>query len=331
MKEVPVINISAWRSGTVQDRQALADLVNEACVKWGFLLVSGHGVEQALIDRMFSVSYDFFDLSEDEKKQFDSAGYKGGRGYFSVGKKALARTKGDMRAPGDQKETFVTGEEPVEGDPYYATPEAQGYFMENIWPTHPADMKHVWMDYRTACQDVADTLLSIFAMALAMPPDWFEPKADKPISTLIVHHYPEQKTPPVPGALRAGAHSDFGTLTLLMTEDRPGGLQVMGLDGEWHDIRPVPGAFIVNIGDLMERWTNDTWRSTLHRVVNPPADAGSAARRMSVVYFHTPNHDTEVSCFQTLQTKGAIPKYPSITAGEHFMEKISRNNSAGKT
>ena len=323
MKEVPVIDIS-------QDRHEVAEMINEACIKWGFLEVSGHGVPKNLIDRMFSVSYEFFDLNEEEKFQYNSAGCKGGRGYYSVGEKALARTKGDLNAPGDQKETFFSGAEPVDGDSYYFTREAEGFFAKNIWPTTPADMKQVWMMYREACQGVADTLLSIFATALGNPPDWFVSKADKPISTLVVHHYPEQKTPPVHGAIRAGAHTDFGTLTLLMTEDSPGGLQVMGLDNQWHDILPKPDTFIVNIGDLMERWTNDTWRSTLHRVVNPPTDAGSEARRMSVVYFHTPNYDTEVTCFDTILVKGITPKYQPITAGAHHKEKIARNNSVSK-
>ena len=218
----------------------------------------------------------------------------------------MARTYGDLNASGDQKETFVSGAEPIDGDPYYFTPEAEGHFAENIWPTYPSDMKQVWMMYRDACQDVADKLLNIMECSL---------KADKPISTLIVHHYPEQKTPPE--GMRAGAHTDFGILTLLMTEDSPGGLQVMGMDNEWHDIKPIPGSFIVNIGDLMERWTNDVWRSTLHRVVNPPINSGSESRRMSVAYFHTPNYETQVTS----------SKYPPITAGAHHKEKINRNNN----
>ena len=114
----------------------------------------------------------------------------------------MARTYGDLKAPGDQKETFVSGAEPVDGDPYYFTTEAEGHFAENIWPTYPSDMKQVWVMYRDACQVVADKLLNIMECTL---------KADKPISTLIVHHYPEQKTPHE--GIRAGAHTDFGTLT----------------------------------------------------------------------------------------------------------------------
>ncbi len=302
MKEVPLIDIG-------QHRHEVAEMVDEACKKWGFFLITGHGVPNQLIDRMFSVSYEFFDLSEEEKLQYDSKGCKGGRGYFSVGKKALARSFGDLKAPGDQKETFVAGAEPIDGDPYYFTPEAEGHFAENIWPTYPSDMKQVWMMYRGACQDLADKLLNIMECSL---------KSDKPISTLIVHHYPEQKTPPE--GMRAGAHTDFGTLTLLMTEDSPGGLQVMGMDNEWHDIQPIKYAFIVNIGDLMERWTNGAWRSTLHRVVNPPVNTGLESRRMSVAYFHTPNYETQVTS----------SKYQPITAGAHQKEKINLNNSVRK-
>ena len=118
MKEVPVIDIG-------QDCHEVAEMINDACIEWGFFLINGHGVPNQLIDRMFSVSYEFFDLSEEEKLQYDSTGSKGGRGYFSVGKTALARTYGDLNAPGDQKETFVSGAEPVDGDPYYFTTEAE--------------------------------------------------------------------------------------------------------------------------------------------------------------------------------------------------------------
>lgn len=331
LKNVPVIDISGWQTGSPEERADLAQSVDAACKEWGFLLVGGHGIDPALIERMFEVSYEFFDQSEEAKAKSASAGRKGGRGYFSVGMKSLARTAGDTEAPGDQKETFLTGAEAVNGDPFYDGPGADRLYAPNPWPASPKDMEQVWQQYRASCRGVADTLMSIFATALGMSPDWFESRSDKPVSTLVAHHYPAQTTPPEPGSLRAGAHTDFGTLTLLMTEDRPGGLQVMGLDGEWYDVQPLPNTFIVNIGDLMQRWTNDIWRSTLHRVVNPPADAGSDARRLSIVFFNNPNYNTEVSCFPSLLEKGAVPKYEATTVGEHYLAKIALNNSAGKT
>ena len=284
MKEVPVIDISQDASWAVK----------KACSEWGFLVVSGHGVSEKLIDNMFKTSYDFFDLNEEEKQKYDRT--EVGRGYYSLRAKALARTYGDLDAPADEKESFTSGDEVVEGDPYYFTPEAEGHFTENIWPN--SDMKEIWNEYKNVCQSVCDKLLNLMHCPL---------KCDKPISTLIAHNYPEQKTKPE--GIRAGAHTDFGTLTLLLTENKPGGLQVMGLDDEWHNVQPLPYTFIVNLGDLMKRW-NDNWRSTLHRVVNPPLNSDS--RRVSIVYFHSPNYDTDVN---------------GITAGEHLMHKFNMNKN----
>ena len=284
MKEVPVIDISQDASWAVK----------KACSEWGFLVVSGHGVSEDLIDNMFKTSYDFFDLNEEEKQKYDRT--EVGRGYYSVRAKALARTYGDLDAPGDEKESFTSGDEVVEGDPYYFTPEAEGHFTENIWPN--SDMKQIWTEYKKSCQGVCDRILNLMNCTL---------KADRPLSTLIAHNYPEQKTKPE--GIRAGAHTDFGTLTLLLTENKPGGLQVMGLDDEWHNVQPLPYTFIVNLGDLMKRW-NDNWRSTLHRVVNPPLNSDS--RRVSIVYFHSPNYDTDVN---------------GITAGEHLMHKFNMNRN----
>lgn len=331
MNKVPVIDISSWCSGSEAQRDAIAKQINDACTHWGFLLISGHAVPEDLIRRMFAITYEFFDLPELEKCRYDFKLLEGGRGYFPIATKALARTRGDTSAPGDLKESFVTGAEPKEDEPYYLDERAQGHFTANTWPENPAEMQLIWGQYRQACESAANTLLSIFARALGLNDDWFVPKADKPISALIAHHYPEQETPPEPGAIRSGAHTDFGSLTLLMTEDRPGGLQVMGLDGDWHDISPVPGAFIVNIGDLMERWTNDNWRSTLHRVVNPPTNTQMETRRLSIAYFHTPNYEAEVSCIETLLKEGQTGKYPPILAGEHYHQKIARTNSPSRT
>ena len=282
MKEVPIIDIS----------QNVSELVNQACKKWGFFLANGHGISENLINHMFKTSYDFFDLSEEEKRKY--ARTEVSRGYYSIRTKALARTSGDFDAPCDEKESFTCGNEKVVGDPYYFTPEAEGHFGENIWPT--SYMKKIWGEYKESCQEVCARIMNLMNCPL---------RADKPISTLIAHNYPEQKTKPE--GIRAGSHTDFGTLTLLLTENKPGGLQVMGLDNKWHDVQPLPYTFIVNLGDLMNRW-NDKWRSTLHRVVNPPINLKS--RRISVVYFHSPNYDTDVN---------------GITAGNHLLEKFNMN------
>ena len=165
MKEVPIIDIS----------KNVSELVNQASTKWGFFVATGHGVSENLIYNMFKSSYDFFDLSEDEKQKYDRT--EVGRGYYSIGSKALARTYGDLDAPGDEKESFTSGDELLEGDPYYFTPEAEGHFAENIWPN--SDMKQIWTEYKESCQGVCDRILNLMNCPL---------KADRPLSTLISHN-----------------------------------------------------------------------------------------------------------------------------------------------
>lgn len=137
--------------------------------------------------------------------------------------------------------------------------------------------------------------------------------------------------PPKPGQLRVGAHSDYGSLTILATEDRPGSLQVCDASGAWSDVPILPGTFVVNIGDLMARWINDRWISTLHRVVNPPDGAGAESRRQSLVFFHNPNYDAQVACNPTCLVPGAAPKYPPTSSGEHLrrMFTTTQNRLAG--
>jgi isopenicillin N synthase-like dioxygenase len=171
---------------------------------------------------------------------------------------------------------------------------------------------------------LADTVMRIFAVALGKPEGFFDDKIDHHISRLRVRNYPAQPTPPAPGQIRAGAHSDYGSLTLLATEDKPGGLQVCNAQGAWVDVPIVPGTFIVNIGDLMARWTNDTWVSTLHRVVNPPPDADGDTRRLSLVFFHNPNHDAEIASL----VPDCPARYPPTTSGAHLRRLFTATQNA---
>jgi isopenicillin N synthase-like dioxygenase len=131
------------------------------------------------------------------------------------------------------------------------------------------------------------------------------------------------RPPPVPGQLRAGAHSDFGSLTILYPPTGGAGLEVLSpASGQWVAVEPEPGAFVINIGDLMQRWTNDRWTSTLHRVVNPSETAGWPERRLSLGFFCHPNYDADVSCLPSCLVPGAAPKHADILAGEYMRQKI---------
>jgi isopenicillin N synthase-like dioxygenase len=331
MKQIPVIDIAPWFTGAATARDAVAREIDAACTEWGFLLVKGHGIDAGLMQHVKDVTYAFFDLPVEEKSEYAAAKRgSGGRGYYPLVSKSHARTRGEKDAPGDLRESFFAGVEPIDGDIYTTCSEANRYFAPNVWPRRPMEMQAVWENYYRACGDLSRELMRICARALGLADSWFDDKVDRPISTLATQHYPKLETPPLPGQVRSGEHTDFGSLTLLLTEDRPGGLQIKGRDGAWHDIRPVPGAFIVNLGDLMAQWTNDRWRSTLHRVVNPPLEAGDAARRLSIVYFHQPNYDALVECIPSCTDAGHPPKYAAVTSGDHLTAKLRQVDSVAK-
>ena len=164
--------------------------------------------------------------------------------------------------------------------------------------------------------DLAATLMRLFALGLGLPEHHFEASIGRHISRLRVRNYPAPAVPPQPGQIRAGAHSDYGSLTILATEDKPGGLQVCNAAGQWVDVPIVPGCFIINIGDLMARWTNDSWVSTLHRVVNPPVEQAAGSRRQSLVFFHNPDYDAVIENL----VAGQPARYAPTTSGEHLRQ-----------
>jgi isopenicillin N synthase-like dioxygenase len=166
-------------------------------------------------------------------------------------------------------------------------------------------------------------LMSLFARGLGLPPEFFADKIDQQPNALRAINYPERDEAPLPGQLRAGAHTDYGTLTILR-QDTVGGLEVLDAAGQWAGVESVPGAFVINIGDLMARWTNDQWRSTLHRVVDPSGAAASRARRQSMPYFQNANWSAEISCLPTCLAPGETAKYAPVLAGPHLMAKFRK-------
>ena len=154
------------------------------------------------------------------------------------------------------------GPEAVAGDPYYDSQEMRGFFKPNVWPQAAPEMRAVWERYYAAMGVLALQLMQIFAEALELPRNWFDDKLSRPASQLVAQHYPALESAPPPDQFRNHAHTDFGNLTILKSEDRPNGLQVLGRDEVWHEVVPVPGTFIVNIGDMLAQWTNDRWHST---------------------------------------------------------------------
>ncbi|HMN82029.1 MAG TPA: 2-oxoglutarate and iron-dependent oxygenase domain-containing protein, partial [Burkholderiaceae bacterium] len=319
---VPVIDIAPFRTGSAGARAAVGRAVDQACRDIGFLVITGHGVSGSLIHATRDVSRRFFDLPPHEKRRVARPAADVARGYVGLTEESVGRSRDATVKAGDLNESLMIGPvDPPDEPGYTAAPAAGRHFAPNLWPGQPADLRETWTAYYRAMGDLARTLMRIFATGLDLPEAHFDPLIDRHISRLRVRNYPAQTSPPMPGQIRAGAHSDYGSLTILATEDRPGGLQVCNATGDWVDVPILPDCFIVNIGDLMARWTNDRWVSTLHRVVNPPAGAGDGARRQSLVFFHNPNYDAPVACLPTCLAPGRSaarsPLYPPTTSGEH--------------
>lgn len=326
MMAVPVIDIAPSLHDDPAASHAVAAEIGRACEDIGFLMVIGHGMPQSLIDDADALARAFHDLPLDEKMRIAMDIRRRPRGYRRTGETRVAASLG-AQTPPDLREQFVIGPDAVAGDPYYALPEAANFFAPNVWPDRPADLERVWRAYFAAATDLSTHLMRLFALALDLPARHFDDKVDRHISHLVSVNYPRQQTAAMPGQLRAGAHTDFGSLTLLATDGSPGGLQVMMEDGMWHDITPVRGAFIVNLGDLMAQWTNDRWRSTLHRVVNPPPQVARESRRHSLVFFHQPNYDAWIECLPTCVMAGERPKYAAVTSGAHMLDKLAMINA----
>lgn len=294
----------------VQDCPATAKVaakeIEAACRDIGFLTITGHGVPQNVIENMWSITQQYFDLPANIKKEIlmtEEYPY----GYSGFAEETLSKGVGDSSAKPDLKECFAIGP----NNPKALMPAV-------LWPSQPAGLKDAWQLYYSEMEALAQRILRLFAIALDLDPTFFASKCTYHRSALRALNYPHQETPPLPGQIRAGVHTDYGALTILK-QDVVGGLQVQNRDKEWIDVPSMPDAYVINIGDLMQQWTNDLWVSTPHRVVNPPADKGN--RRQSLAYFQNINHDQMVECIPSCQSPQNPAKYQPILAWDHLMTK----------
>ena len=323
---VPIIDIAPFLSAGEGRKRAVAQAVDDACRRIGFLIVAGHGVPRPVIDDGLAATWAFFDQGDAEKRRWISAKGDFRRGYMPVGGNALAYTLGG-ESPPDLIEAFTFGRFDLPLTPYY-TAHRETWFEPNIWPTQPPEFQNRLCAYYRSMESLAETLMRIFALALGMPEAFFADKIDRHITAMRLNHYAEATRPPLPGQLRAGAHTDYGSLTVLLATAGAGGLQVQAGDGRWCDVEPVPGTFIVNLGDLMAQWTNDRWVSTLHRVVNPPPGRRAGSRRASIAFFHQPNHDALVECLPTCLGPGERARYAPTTSGAHLLAKTAKETGS---
>ena len=309
---VPTIDIAPFLAGTAEGKRQVAAQVGRACEEIGFLTIVGHGVSADLVQRTYDVSRRFFDLPLEEKLKVPVNSI--GVGYIPIQVESLAASLGEKTA-GDLKESLNVGRD----------------FDHDRWPANPPDLKPLWIEYFRTLNALGATIMRIFAIALDLPEHYFDDKIEPPQAFMRVINYPDQPNDPLPGQLRAGAHSDYGTLTILRSENVAGGLQVRDRSGAWLDVVTTPESFVINIGDMMQYWTNDRWISTVHRVVNPPRDKNLGSRRQSIVFFHSPNENTLISCREGCSSAANPPKDAPLLAGEHLRHKSAKAGTLAET
>ncbi len=322
MTDVPIIDLSPIRGGDAAAIAALGAQVDEACRRIGFLIVEGHAVPAALIAEFRRLSFAFFDLPEEERMALRPPPGTMLRGYTPPETNTLARSRG-VETPPDFRSMLSIGRPEVTGAEYPQFEGARPFYRPNLWPARPDGLRDAFTAYFREMERLAAEIMRAFAAALRLDLRFFDDKIDNHFSALHALHYGAQPTPPREGQLRAGAHSDFGSLTILMPPAEGGmGLEVQRPDGSFAPVEPPPGAYVINIGDLMQQWTNDRWVSTVHRVVNPPGGAW-ATRRLSIGFFCHPNYDAPVAALPGTVPAGEAPRHAPVLAGEYMHAKIS--------
>ncbi|MFT3714836.1 MAG: 2-oxoglutarate and iron-dependent oxygenase domain-containing protein [Gordonia sp. (in: high G+C Gram-positive bacteria)] len=325
---IPTVDISALTgAGTDAQRRTCADLLDAACRTVGFIQVVGHGIPDEVIAGLTGAMDDFFGRPLTEKKR-SRRDVDDNRGYSPPRSESLSLSLGVESAGlmNDFFEAFNVGE-------HYSAQVRAKYppntYPENLWPEIPGWRERVETYYDEA-RRVAQALCMGFELALGLPTGFFRDRTREPMSMLRMNNY---ALPPgsvrLDGDLRGmGEHTDFDILTVLWA-DRVPGLQVLDGEGRWHDVMPDDGALLVNLGDTLSRWTNETWLSTLHRVAPPVVD-GTIVRRRSAAFFFEGRYDAVIEALPQCLAEGESPKYPPITIGEHIAHKLAGSRSGQK-
>jgi len=307
---VQIIDFADYATGSMARRRAIGGEIVEACGKVGFFYLANHGVAATVVERLLADAKRFFDLPLRDKQAISFEKSRTRRGYMGLQQENFARPRG---TPGDLKE-FVNfflelpddAPEIVAGRPFYGG---------NQWPAGLPGWREAMVDYMHTTTELGRRLMQAIALGLALPEDRFEAMLARPMSSFRLIHYPPQAVrPPAPDETGCGAHSDYGCLTIL-AQDAIGGLEIQTRDGRWIDAPPIPGTFVINIGDMLAFWTAGRLRSTPHRVARPARHS-----RYSAAAFLTPHIDTPLAPLD-----GSAEAEATLTAGEHYLKQMTAN------
>jgi isopenicillin N synthase-like dioxygenase len=300
----PVVDIAPFVAGTGEGVRVV-DQVREALSEVGFMYVEGHGISPAIYQRALDASRCFFAQPAAAKSRF---AYRQDDLEANFGFHGLEAERLDTSSAPDLKESFSMRNAPAVTE-------------VGRWPGE--EFRRTALALYEASLSASYRILRIMAAGLELPPEFFTERHRGQNVTLRLLHYPAGIPAASAAQLGAGAHTDYGSITLLH-QDEVGGLEVRGRDGQWHPAPAQPGSLLVNTGDLMQRWTNDRFLSTLHRV----RAISGLEDRYSIAFFVDPDSDVRVECIESCRSEHRPSRYPTVTAGEHIQSRIAASQAA---
>ena len=307
-RAIPVVDLSKFTAGNETERQAFINELGTAFHEIGFVGVTNHGIPKALIDRFYSEAKAFFALPVAQKQQYEIAGLAGQRGYTSFGKEHAKQSE-----VADLKEFYQIGQEVSDNHPL------KSFYPNNVHVREAPQFVQTGIELYQQFEEKGAALLRAIAIHLDLGETYFDNKIAKGNSILRAIHYPPIRKEPE-SAIRAEQHEDINLITLLVGASA-GGLQLLNMEGEWLNIMPEEDEIVINVGDMLQRLTNDYLKSTTHRVVNPPREEWHLPR-LSIPFFLHPKSDMDLSCLANCVTAERPLKYAPITAGAYLDERL---------
>jgi len=307
-KGIPTVDLAQFTQGDANQREAFVRQLGVAFHEVGFVAVVNHGIPKSLVDDFYAASKAFFALPDATKRKYEVAGLAGQRGYTSFGKEHAKQSQ-----VADLKEFFQIGQEVPADHPLKAQ------YPDNVQVDEVSEMPHLGHALYRAFEKAGGELLEAIAIHLNLPTDYFQSKITAGNSILRSIHYPPITSEPA-SAIRAEQHEDINLITLLVGASA-GGLQLLTAENKWAAIMPEADEIVINVGDMLQRLTNNYLKSTTHRVVNPPREDWHLPR-LSIPFFLHPVSNMDLSCLPSCVTADNPLHYEPITAGEYLDERL---------
>ena len=308
---IPRLDLNTYINGSPEERKRFSEEIGKAFNETGFVTITNHGLSKALIDKLYAQVKDLFQLPTDTKVKYEIAELAGQRGYTGKGKE----TAKGFATP-DLKEFWQIGQTVTDNDP------VKNEYPENIVVEELPEFNPTTREVYQKLEAAGKQMLKAIAIYLNLPENYFDDKVHNGNSILrTLHYFPIEDPDSIPAdAVRAGAHEDINLITLLIGASADG-LELLTREGEWFPVKAHGEDVVVNVGDMLQRLTNNKLKSTTHRVVNPPRDQMKNSR-YSVPFFLHPKSDMDLTCLESCIDAQHPKKYSDITAGEYLDERL---------